>query len=553
MKTNLSLVGLALLAGAAASAYAQPVLYYVPGTPTDMNADGSVVVGSAGNDEFRWSRTGNPSYVLLGSGSGGIACTDATGDLVSGDMDNVNDVGGFNFGADRSLAGRWTASTGWNDMGLFNGNWRCDFTINSNYAMSRDGRFSAGGGWLLSCSRYRAWVYDSNTGLMTALTPLPGLPPIPPPGFDPKDYSGNSQRANAISDDGTVVAGYDHHPQNGVRRPAVWRNDMEVVLANSGEIFSMTPDGLRIYGWSGDFGSNHLVKWTWNGSMWVPTDLGMLPSGAGSLSPVAVNADGSVIAGVVGSGAGGFINVDEEGVVDFSTWISSFNVPGNTNISFDRVTALDFDGRTIGGHMVVNVPESIGIINMGFVIDLDGGPCLPPQLSQNLAQWVRNPGQTALFNVFHGGAAPFTYQWYKNGIPLTDTITNWNSDISGAETPALRLTNIAPQDSGRYTVRITNACGDITTSAGTLTVAGWCPADFSGSADPNDPAYGTPDLAVDSSDFFFYLDMFVAGNLGVADLTGSSDPNDSGYGVPDGMVDAADFFYFLDLFVQGCP
>jgi len=38
-----------------------------------------------------------------------------------------------------------------------------------------------------------------------------------------------------------------------------------------------------------------------------------------------------------------------------------------------------------------------------------------------------------------------------------------------------------------------------------------------------------------------------------ADLTGSSDPNDPGYGVPDGTVDALDFFFYLDLFVAGCP
>ena len=38
-----------------------------------------------------------------------------------------------------------------------------------------------------------------------------------------------------------------------------------------------------------------------------------------------------------------------------------------------------------------------------------------------------------------------------------------------------------------------------------------CPADLSGSSDPNDPAYGVPDGTVDSADFFFYLDLFVAG------------------------------------------
>ncbi|MBX3365640.1 MAG: hypothetical protein KF866_12860 [Phycisphaeraceae bacterium] len=82
---------------------------------------------------------------------------------------------------------------------------------------------------------------------------------------------------------------------------------------------------------------------------------------------------------------------------------------------------------------------------------------------------------------------------------------------------------------------------------------GGCPADLSGSSDPNDPGYGVPDGQVDASDFFYFLDQFVAGNLAVADLSGSSDPNDPAYGVPDGQIDASDFFYFLDIFVAGCP
>ncbi|MCC6284206.1 MAG: DUF11 domain-containing protein [Phycisphaerales bacterium] len=79
-----------------------------------------------------------------------------------------------------------------------------------------------------------------------------------------------------------------------------------------------------------------------------------------------------------------------------------------------------------------------------------------------------------------------------------------------------------------------------------------CPADLSGSSDPNDPAYGVPDGMVDSSDFFYYLDQFVAGNLAVADLTGASDPNDPSYGTPDGDIDADDFFFYLDRFVEPC-
>ncbi|MBX3364098.1 MAG: hypothetical protein KF866_04970 [Phycisphaeraceae bacterium] len=79
-----------------------------------------------------------------------------------------------------------------------------------------------------------------------------------------------------------------------------------------------------------------------------------------------------------------------------------------------------------------------------------------------------------------------------------------------------------------------------------------CRADITGSSDPDDPGYGFRDGVVDQSDFFYFLDQFVAGNLDVADMTSTSDPDAPGYGIPDGVIDISDFFYYLDLFVQPC-
>ncbi|MFG0326589.1 MAG: GC-type dockerin domain-anchored protein [Phycisphaerales bacterium JB037] len=79
-----------------------------------------------------------------------------------------------------------------------------------------------------------------------------------------------------------------------------------------------------------------------------------------------------------------------------------------------------------------------------------------------------------------------------------------------------------------------------------------CAADLTGSSDPNDASFGEPDGDADGDDFFFYLDAFSAGELGVCDLTGSSDPNDASFDVPDGDCDGDDFFRYLDLFVGGC-
>jgi len=43
------------------------------------------------------------------------------------------------------------------------------------------------------------------------------------------------------------------------------------------------------------------------------------------------------------------------------------------------------------------------------------------------------------------------------------------------------------------------------------------------------------------------------GNDCPADLSGSSDPNNPAFGVPDGILDASDFFYYIDQFAEGCP
>lgn len=66
-----------------------------------------------------------------------------------------------------------------------------------------------------------------------------------------------------------------------------------------------------------------------------------------------------------------------------------------------------------------------------------------------------------------------------------------------------------------------------------------CPADLTGSTDPDDPSFGVPDGSVDATDFFYFLDLFAAG-------TDSADIND------DGTIDADDFFDYLDLFALPC-
>lgn len=69
-------------------------------------------------------------------------------------------------------------------------------------------------------------------------------------------------------------------------------------------------------------------------------------------------------------------------------------------------------------------------------------------------------GGTVILSVTVGGTSPFTYQWYKDGSPL-----------SGETNSTLSITNFEASDAGDYHVVITNDCGTVTSNDATLTMS----------------------------------------------------------------------------------
>ncbi|MFG0326417.1 MAG: FG-GAP-like repeat-containing protein [Phycisphaerales bacterium JB037] len=137
---------------------------------------------------------------------------------------------------------------------------------------------------------------------------------------------------------------------------------------------------------------------------------------------------------------------------------------------------------------------------------------------------------------------------YLNRNGVIDTLPAWTYDASQVGT-ALAFGDI---NGDGWADLVTGYSGD-TSIRVFYAIPLTCDADLTGSSDPNDPSYAQPDGDADADDFFFYLDAFVAQDLGTCDFTGSSDPNDPTYGNPDNDCDADDFFFYLDLFVAGCP
>lgn len=90
----------------------------------------------------------------------------------------------------------------------------------------------------------------------------------------------------------------------------------------------------------------------------------------------------------------------------------------------------------------------------------------PPQILVDIpSSELVYAGNTLTLSVTVGGTAPFTYQWMKNGSPLSD-----GGRISGAHTSTLTIVVADGTDSGNYQLHVTNAqgAGDSTLDAVTV-------------------------------------------------------------------------------------
>jgi hypothetical protein len=157
---------------------------------------------------------------------------------------------------------------------------------------------------------------------------------------------------------------------------------------------------------------------------------------------------------------------------------------------------------------------------------------------QPVSQISSCPGMPATLSVAASGAGPFTYQWRRNGVPLTA------STIPSAATAALTLSCPQAADSGVYDVLVTAPCGSLLSTASSVNIIHQCsPADI-GVQGGGVSACG--DGRLDNNDFVAFIDAFFAG-LPIADLGQQG-------GVPgaDGAIDNNDFVVFIDLFFHGC-
>lgn len=137
--------------------------------------------------------------------------------------------------------------------------------------------------------------------------------------------------------------------------------------------------------------------------------------------------------------------------------------------------AIQYDGSAGGGRVVLfGFPfETITDATrrnqyMSDVLEFLSGPPqnnAPPSIySQPRSQSV-SYGSSVTFSVFASGTFPFTYQWRFNG-----------TNIAGANSNFYTAEHLTTDDSGAYTVVITNSFGSVTSQVATLFVAAPIPA-----------------------------------------------------------------------------
>ncbi|MCP5520800.1 MAG: hypothetical protein H7A46_04560 [Verrucomicrobiales bacterium] len=97
-----------------------------------------------------------------------------------------------------------------------------------------------------------------------------------------------------------------------------------------------------------------------------------------------------------------------------------------------------------------------------YVESYRGGPLV---LTQPLSRIVDFAAEVA-FEVVAKGSEPLAYQWWFDGTPLED-----DGRISGSHAARLMLTAVSGADAGNYSVRVSNASAEVTSTTASLTVA----------------------------------------------------------------------------------
>lgn len=130
------------------------------------------------------------------------------------------------------------------------------------------------------------------------------------------------------------------------------------------------------------------------------------------------------------------------------------------SLTLNSVSATDTGSYTV---VVTNFWGSI--TSSPAVLSVGGGATAPVIATDLSATKSLLTGQSSALSVDVTGTPPFSYQWRKNNADLAD-----GGVFGGVRTNTLTLTGVGINDTGNYTVAITNIAGAITSSVTALQI-----------------------------------------------------------------------------------
>ena len=265
--------------------------------------------------------------------------------------------------------------------------------------------------------------------------------------------STSGQHNLALRSDGTVVAwGSYSYGQTPATVPE-GLSDVTAIAAGRDHDLALKADGT-------------VVAWGDNshGQTNVPAGLSnVVAISAGDYHNLALKTDGTIVAW--GDNGWGQTNVP----------------PGLSNVvaiaaGFLHNLALKADGTVVGWgydyYGQTNVPSGLSNAtaiaaagDASFALVFSG----PVQITQNpQSQTVYSPyTSNVIFSVAATGAGPLSYQWFLDGTALVD-----NSHVHGSAGATLTISGLQPSDIGAYSVVVSNALGQVTSSTAEMNLVG---------------------------------------------------------------------------------
>lgn len=138
--------------------------------------------------------------------------------------------------------------------------------------------------------------------------------------------------------------------------------------------------------------------------------------------------------------------------------------PANGTVGLSGNVATYFPEAGFSGNDTFTFAAYNGAKNSNLgtgTVAVGGGPVVvAPAITTQPASQTVTAGSTVTFVVVASGTSPFTYQWRKDGTPIT-----------GATGATLTLTSVTSASAGSYTVVVSNSAGSATSNPAVLTVS----------------------------------------------------------------------------------